>query len=88
LDGGKLGLTYVGQIHFEQSAGGLATPYLNCVEDFTVSPPVICGMVDAPSQNVFVDVIFDTGSDWLAVEGIDCTNCDDVTGALEPDLTK
>lgn len=86
MDGGKLGLTYTGQIHFEQSSGGLATPDPNCVED--VAAGIICGLVDAPSQNVFVDVIFDTGSDWLAVEGIDCSNCDDVTGALEPDLTK
>ena len=86
MDGGKLGLTYTGQIHFEQSAGGAAQPDPNCVEDASLG--IFCELIQSEAETVFVDVIFDTGSDWLAIEGVDCSNCDDVTGAYEPDLTK
>ena len=29
--------------------------------------------------NTQMDVVFDTGSDWLVVEGADCANCEDNT---------
>jgi hypothetical protein len=56
------------------------------VEDASLN--IFCDLIQSEAETVFVDVIFDTGSDWLAVEGVDCTNCDDVDGAYEPDLTK
>ena len=33
-----------------------------------------------------MDVIYDTGSDWLIVEGSDCTNCEGNTYNIGPSL--
>jgi hypothetical protein len=86
LDGGRLGLTYTGQIHFEKSAGGQGVRDPDCIED--VAAGITCGMIQPENEVVFVDVIFDTGSDWLAVEGKDCNYCDNIEGALDPDPLK
>jgi hypothetical protein len=33
-----------------------------------------------------MDMIFDTGSDWLVVEGATCTNCDGNTYDIRPNM--
>ena len=34
-----------------------------------------------------MDVVFDTGSDWLVVEGSDCAKCDGNTYDIQPSLS-
>jgi hypothetical protein len=43
------------------------------------------GEIYMGTGSVPMDVIYDTGSDWLVMEGKNCTNCDDNT--YDPDTS-
>jgi hypothetical protein len=47
--------------------------------NWAVVMPMFLGEIRVGSKKTIVDVVFDTGSDWLVVPDSNCTNCDGET---------
>ena len=44
-------------------------------QNFAVDLPMFLGEIRMGTTNTIINVVFDTGSDWLVVPDIDCVNC-------------
>jgi len=57
--------------------------------NYALTLPMFLGEVRVGEDQTLVDVVFDTGSDWLVVPDSTCTNCDGVlvdnSGARQTD---